>query len=126
MQSGAQHDLPGHQAEVLALAATAGMLFSGGKDNSIRAWQFDAASSTFRPTVRALCLPDLQSMMLQSMHPLHDPSGQCKGGVIRKKDLSCSASLVHGKRSQRDHLAGSYAACMSTRGFRAEDSAVRR
>ncbi|CAL5222644.1 g5039 [Coccomyxa viridis] len=51
MQTGQQHDLPGHQAEVLALATTAGMLFSAGKDQSIRAWQFDAASGTFRPTV---------------------------------------------------------------------------
>ena len=54
MQTGQQHDLPGHQAEVLALATTAGMLFSAGKDQSIRAWQFDAASGTFRPTVRSL------------------------------------------------------------------------
>lgn len=52
MQTGQQHDLPGHQAEVLALATAAGMLFSAGKDQSIRAWQFDAASGTFRPTVR--------------------------------------------------------------------------
>ena len=51
MQTGQQHDLPGHQAEVLALATTAGMLFSAGKDQSIRAWQFDATSGTFRPTV---------------------------------------------------------------------------
>lgn len=70
MQSGAQHDLPGHQAEVLALAASAGMLFSGGKDNSIRAWQFDAASSTFRPTVWPLRLPTCRYGSLHSMHPL--------------------------------------------------------
>ena len=66
MQSGAQHDLPGHQAEVLALAASAGMLFSGGKDNSIRAWQFDAASGTFRPTVSPFSLPTCRNGCLQT------------------------------------------------------------
>ena len=65
MQSGVQHDLPGHQAEVLALAASAGMLFSGGKDNSIRAWQFDAASGTFRPTVQRFCWPACRNGSLQ-------------------------------------------------------------
>ena len=63
MQTGQQHDLPGHQAEVLALATTAGMLFSAGKDHSIRAWQFDAASGTFRPTVRApSCISDAMTL----------------------------------------------------------------
>ena len=59
MASGAQHDLPGHQAEVLALATSANMLFSAGKDQSIHAWQFDPASSTFRPTVSppTTCFP---------------------------------------------------------------------
>ena len=47
MSTGAQHDLPGHQDEVLALAAAGGLLFSGGKDKSIRAWQFDANAGVF-------------------------------------------------------------------------------
>lgn len=50
MATGAQHDLPGHQDEVLALAAAGGMLFSGGKDKSIRAWQFDASAGVFAPS----------------------------------------------------------------------------
>ena len=68
MASGAQHDLPGHQAEVLALATSANMLFSAGKDQSIRAWQFDPASSTFRPSVspRTTCFPFL---LIQTAFP---------------------------------------------------------
>ncbi len=78
MQTGQQHDLPGHQAEVLALATTAGMLFSGGKDGSIRAWQFDAASATFRPTVRTL--PDLTRDRLARL---------CTGETLLFQEAGC-------------------------------------
>ena len=78
MQTGQQHDLPGHQAEVLALATTAGMLFSGGKDGSIRAWQFDAASSTFRPTVRTH--PFLVHEQIEL--PLLFPGGRSRSSLL--------------------------------------------
>ena len=84
MQTGQQHDLPGHQAEVLALATTAGMLFSAGKDQSIRAWQFDAASGTFRPTVRSLAC----------LMPLHRAAlGWRRNALPRRQVTDCSRLL---------------------------------
>ena len=49
--NGQQHDLAGHTDEILALAAAGNCLFSGGKDMSIRAWQFDPSAGTFAPSV---------------------------------------------------------------------------
>jgi F-box/WD-40 domain protein 7 len=49
---GAQHELTGHQGQVLALAVApqSGLLFSGGLDATIRVWELNAAAGTFACT----------------------------------------------------------------------------
>lgn len=51
LASGQSYDLSGHNEEVFALAAANQMLFSGGKDQSIRVWSFNIQTGVFAPSV---------------------------------------------------------------------------